>query len=423
MKQTSAVSGFYKISLEERIDFVAQFANLNSKDCQILKETGGLTLEQADQMVENAIGMIQTPLGIAVNFLINEKDYLVPMAIEEPSVIAAASNAAKIARVKGGFKASSTESLMIGQIQILDVKDFELVKSKILENKDRILTLANEQDPVLVSLGGGAKDLKVHLVPSQVGQMVVVHLLVDAKDAMGANAVNTMVEALTPLMEDITQGRVLLRILSNLAVHRLARAQAVFSKEKLGEGVVTRIIEAGAFAEADPFRATTHNKGVMNGISALMLATGNDTRAIEAGAHAYAAIKGKYGSLTHWEKTLEGDLKGTIELPMAVGIIGGATKINPVAKLSLKILGIKTARELAEVAAALGLAQNFAAIRALATEGIQKGHMALHARNIAVMAGAKGNEVAQVVQALIKEGKIRQTRAEEILKEMRREGK
>jgi hydroxymethylglutaryl-CoA reductase len=309
---------------------------------------------------------------------------------------------------------------MIGQIQILDVKDPKQAKTKIQQEKERILKLANEQDPVLVSLGGGAKDLEVRIIPSQVGEMVVVHLIVDAKDAMGANAVNTMAEALTPLMEEITKGRVLLRILSNLAVERLARAEAVFSKEKLGEEVVARIIEAGAFAEADPYRATTHNKGVMNGITALMLATGNDTRAIEAGAHAYAAINGKYGSLTHWEKTPSGDLKGTIELPMAVGIIGGATKVNPVAKLSLKILGIKTARELAEVAAALGLAQNFGAIRALATEGIQKGHMALHARNIAVMAGAKGNEVTQVVQALIKEGKIRQKRAEEILKEIRK---
>jgi hydroxymethylglutaryl-CoA reductase len=420
MTRTSAISGFYKLSPQERIDIVAKFAKLSSEDRDILKQTGGLTLEQADQMVENAIGMIQTPLGIAVNFLINGKDYLVPMAVEEPSVIAAASNAAKIARVKGGFTTTSTESLMIGQMQILDVKKPKAAQANIIQRKDEILTLANQQDPVLVSFGGGAKDLEVHLIPSDVGLMVVVHLLVDAKDAMGANAVNTMVEALTHLMEEITQGRVLLRILSNLAIHRLARAQALFSKEKLGEEVISRILEAGAFAEADPFRATTHNKGVMNGVTALMLATGNDTRAIEAGAHAYAAIKGKYGSLTHWERTPHGDLKGTIELPMAVGIIGGAIKINPVAKLSLRILGIKTARELAEVAAALGLAQNFAAIRALATEGIQKGHMALHARNIAVMAGAKGNEIAQVVQALIKEGKIKQTRAEEILKEMRK---
>ncbi len=420
MTRTSAYSGFYKLTPQKRLEVVAEFAGLTSEECKILQETGGLTLEQANRMIENAIGTIRTPLGIAVNFLINGKDYLIPMAIEEPSVVAAASHAAKIARVRGGFTTSSTEAVMIGQIQTLDVPNPELAQKRIFERKKEILALANEQDPILVSLGGGARDLKTHILTSPVGEMLVLHLLVDVKDAMGANAVNTMVEALAPLVEEITQGRVVLRILSNLAVYRLARAKGIFSKGELGEDVISRIIEAVAFAEADPFRAATHNKGVMNGISAVILATGNDTRAIEAGAHAYAAIPGKYGSLTHWERTPEGDLQGSIELPMAVGIVGGATKVNPVAKLALKILGIKTARELGEVAAAVGLAQNFAAIRALATEGIQKGHMALHARNIATMAGAKGDEVQRVVQALIKEGKIRQDRAEAILKEIRK---
>ncbi|MHA1917977.1 MAG: hydroxymethylglutaryl-CoA reductase, degradative [Candidatus Ranarchaeia archaeon] len=419
VKTTSEYSGFYKLTPKERIEYVAKFANLTPEECDIIQNLGGISLDQAEHMVENVIGTIRIPLGLGMNFLINGKDYLIPMATEEPSVVAAASHASKIARIKGGFKTSSTDSLMIGQIQVLDIIDSETTKEKIMKNKDLLLKIANEQDPILTSFGGGAKDIEIRILDSDFGKMLIVHLIVDTKDAMGANAVNTMVEALSLPVEEMTGGRVLLKILSNLAVYRLAKAKAVFSKEKLGEKTISNILEAAEFARVDPYRAATHNKGIMNGISSLILATGNDTRAIEAGAHAYASISGKYTSLTKWSKNESGDLVGSIELPMAVGIIGGATKTHPVAKLAIKILGIKTAKELAEVAATLGLAQNFAAIRALATEGIQKGHMALHARNIAIMAGAKGEQVQKVTDLLVKEGKIRLNEAERILSELK----
>lgn len=420
MAKTSQISGFYKLPPEERLKIVKEFANLGDGEVKAIQSTGALAIEQVDRMIENVIGTFDVPLGIATNFLINGKDYLIPMAIEEPSVVAAASNSAKMARVKGGFEASSTEPVMIGQIQLVDVEDVTKAKEEIQSKKEEILELANQQDPILVKFGGGAKDIDVKVIDTIKGPMAIIHLLVDCRDAMGANAVNTMAEAVSPLIEEITGGKALLRIISNLAVFRLARARAVFSKDAIGgEEVVDGIINAYAFAAADPYRCATHNKGIMNGITAVVLATGNDTRAIEAGAHSYAAFRGEYKPLTSYEKNKDRDLVGSIEIPMAVGLIGGATAIHPVAKANVKILGVKTASELGEVMAAVGLAQNFAALRALATEGIQRGHMSLHARNIAQMAGAKENEIDRVVERLVAERKVRVDRAKEILDELR----
>lgn len=417
--KTSEIPGFYRLSPEERLKIVREFAGLSDEEAEVLRKTGALGLDRANRMIENVIGTTELPLGVAVNFLINGRDYLIPMAIEEPSVVAAASNAAKMARVKGGFRASSTEPLMIGQIQLTGVDDPFGAKEAILSEKGRIIQIANEQDPTLVKLGGGAKGLEARVLDTAAGAMVVVHLIVDTRDAMGANVVNTMAEAVAPFIERITGGRVYLRIVSNLAVLRLARAEAVFAKESLGgEEVVEGVIQAHALAAADPYRCATHNKGVMNGVVAIALATGNDTRALEAGAHAFAAMGGGYRPLTTWERTGDGDLLGRIELPVAVGIVGGATASNPVAKVCLKILGVKTARELGEVMAAVGLAQNLAALRALAAEGIQMGHMKLHARNIAAMAGAEGELIDEVAERLIRERKIRVDRAKEILQEM-----
>jgi len=419
MSKTSQISGFYKLSPEERIKIVKEFAGLSDDEVNLVRSMGGLKLELANRMVENVIGVMPVPLGIAVNFLINGKDYLIPMAIEEPSVIAAASNAAKMARVKGGFFANCTNPIMIGQIQAIDVKDPYGAKISIISAKEEIIAKANEQDPILVSLGGGAKDLDVKVIDTIKGPMVITELFVDCRDAMGANAVNTMVEAVAPIVERITKGRVLLRIVSNLATKRLARAKVVMDKETIGgEEVVDGIVNAFAFASADPYRCATHNKGIMNGIIAVALATGNDTRALEAGAHAYAARTGHYSPLTTWEKNEDGDLVGTIELPMAVGLVGGATAVHPIARISVKILGVKSALELAEVMASVGLAQNFAALRALVTEGIQRGHMKLHARNVAIMAGAKGDLVDKIASKMVEERKVRIDRAKELLKEM-----
>ncbi len=422
MNRSSRISGFYRLSIEERLRLVKEFAELTDQEVEVLRMTGALKADQADRMIENVIGTMELPLGIAVNFRINGKDYLIPMAIEEPSVVAAASNAAKMARAKGGFRTSSTEPLMIGQIQLTEVEDPPKAKQAILSKKEEILEMANEQDPVLVELGGGARDLEVRIVDSEVGPMVVVHLIVDTRDAMGANVVNTMAEAVAPFIERISGGKFCLRIVSNLAARRLARAEAIFAKEELGgEEIVDAIIRAYALAAADPYRCATHNKGIMNGIIAVALATGNDTRALESGAHSYAAFRDGYHPLTEWKKDENGDLVGRIEVPVAVGIIGGATKVNPIARVNLKILGVKSARELGEVMAAVGLAQNLAALRALAAEGIQAGHMRLHARNIAVMAGAEGELVDKVVERLVREKKIRIDRAKEILEELRGE--
>ena len=417
-KKSSQISGFYKLPVNERVKVIKKFANLDDNETKLLSSC--LDTSIANRMIENVLGSFEIPLGIAVNFKINGKDYLIPMATEETSVVAAASNAAKLARIKGGFKTECTESLMIGQIQILHMDDIVGAAQKLMSKKKEILALANEQDKVLVKFGGGAKDIEVRILDSEIGKMIVVHLVVDVRDAMGANAVNTMCEALTPMMEEITGGKVRLRIISNLADKRIAKAKAVFDKEKMGgEHVVDAFLESYNLAAVDPYRAATHNKGIMNGIDALIIATGNDFRAIEAGAHAYAARNGQYTSLSRYYKDKNGNLVGELELPMAVGIIGGAGNIHPKAKVCKKILGIKTAKELAEIVVSVGLAQNFAAVFALSTVGIQKGHMSLHAKNIAVMAGAKGEEIDKVANQIVKEGKIKLDRAEEILKEIR----
>jgi hydroxymethylglutaryl-CoA reductase len=421
LNKTSAISGFYKLSIDERLKVVKEFADLTDEEIGMLKASSSLSLELADRMIENVIGVFPMPMGIAVNFLINRKDYLIPMVIEEPSVVAAASYGAKMTRSKGGIFTSSTEPIMIGQIQAVKIKDPYRARMAIIEAKDEILKKANEQDPMLVSVGGGAKDLRVKVIDTIRGPMVITELLVDCRDAMGANAVNTMCEAVAPLIERITGGKVFLRIVSNLATERLARAWTIVDKNAVGgDEVVDGIIEAYAFAAADPYRAATHNKGILNGVIAVALATCNDHRAIEAGAHAYAARTGRYLPLSVWEKNEEGDLVGSIEMPMAVGIIGGATKVHPIAKIALKILGVKSARELAEVMAAVGLAQNLAALRALAHEGIQRGHMSLHARNIAIMAGATGELIDVIAERMVEERKIRMDRARELLEEYKR---
>ncbi|HIH37060.1 MAG TPA: hydroxymethylglutaryl-CoA reductase, degradative [Methanocellales archaeon] len=418
MKKTSRISGLYKLSPQERLEKVKEFTNLDDESVENIRKSGALSIDQADKMIENVIGVIELPLGIATNFVINGKDCLIPMAIEEPSVIAAASNGAKMARDKGGFTANTTEQIMIGQIQLI-CEDIEEAKNSILGARKQILKMANEQNPTLLKLGGGAKDIEVRIIETPTGKMVITHLLVDCRDAMGANTVNTMCEAVASLIERLTSGRAYLRIVSNLADKRLARSKAVFSKKALGgDDVVDAILQAYYFAAADPYRCATHNKGIMNGVTAVALATGNDTRAVEAGAHAYASLSGKYSPLTTYEKNEDGDLVGAIELPLAVGLVGGATKVHPVAIANVKILGVKTVSELAEVMASVGLAQNLAALRALATEGIQRGHMSLHAKNIAVMAGSTGDMVDRVANALVREGRIRLDRAKELLEEL-----
>jgi hydroxymethylglutaryl-CoA reductase len=413
---SSEISNLYKMSVEERLKIVREFANLDEKEAQAIGSLAGL---KAD-MIENVIGAIPVPLGVATNFMINTKDYLVPMAIEEPSVVAAASNAAKMARKNGGFRTSNTGPVMIGQIQTVRVRDPFRARMDILANKESLLKKANDQDPKLVSVGGGAKDLEVKVIDTARGQMVISELIVDCRDAMGANAVNTMAEAIAPEIERIAKGKVFLRIISNLATRRVVRSSAVFDKDALGgDEVVDGIIDAYVFADSDPYRCATHNKGIMNGVIAVALATGQDTRALEAGAHSYAARHGHYRSLTTYEKDENGNLVGTIELPVAVGLIGGASAVHPVAKACVKILGVKSAIELAEVIASVGLAQNFAALRALSAEGIQRGHMKLHARNVAASAGATGELVDLVAQKMIEERKVRFDRAQELISELK----
>ncbi|MEJ2243344.1 MAG: hydroxymethylglutaryl-CoA reductase, degradative [Candidatus Bathyarchaeota archaeon] len=420
----SQISGFYKLTPQERMKHVKEFAGLTDEEVEILQSTGALKMELADVMIENVIGAFSLPLGIAMNFVVNNKEYMIPMVTEEPSVVAAASYGAKMARKKGGFFTSSTDPMMIGQIQAVNIHEPFGAKMKILSAKDEILKNANDQDSILLSVGGGAKDLQVKVIDTKTGPMVITELYVDCRDAMGANAVNTMTEAIAPMIEKITGGRVYLRILSNLAVKRLARAWAIIAKEAVGgEDVVDGIVQAYNFGVVDPFRASTNNKGVMNGIVAVVSATGNDHRAIESGAHAFAVRNGQYTSLTHWEKNSDGDLVGSIELPMAIGIIGGATKVHPTAKVALKILGVKSANELGEVCAAVGLAQNLAALRALVNEGIQRGHMNLHARNLAITAGASGKLVEMVVERMVKEKQVRMSRAKDILEEYKQKGK
>lgn len=413
--KSSSYSGFFKLPVEDRLNEVAEFAALTEEEKSIIFSGNALDMEKADHMVENVIGRFALPMGVGLNFIINGREVVIPMVSEEPSVIAACTNAAKMAREGGGFTASSSGNIMIGQIQMLNIAAPFAAKSKILENKAEIIRICNEKDPVLVSFGGGVKDVEVRVIDSIVGPMVIVHLLVDTLDAMGANAVNTMAEAVSPYIEELTGGTAELRILSNLAVHRVVRARATWTKEALGgEEVVDKIINAYAFAAADPYRAATSNKGIMNGITPVVLATGNDTRAIESGAHSYAARNGKYTSLTTWEKDENGNLVGVIELPMAVGLVGGATKIHPQAQVAVKILGVKTAAELGQIIACAGLANNLAAMKALATEGIQRGHMSLHARNLANTVGAKGEVLEKIVKQMVADKKVRLEYAQEL---------
>jgi hydroxymethylglutaryl-CoA reductase len=423
---SSRISGFYNWTLEERLDWLANAAGLAAGEIAILRGEDGLSLEQADRMIENVTGRYTLPLGIALNFTVNGRDVLVPMVVEEPSVVAGASFAAKLARAGGGFCVETSAPHMIGQIQVLDLANPETARAALLAAREQILARADEVDPVIRRLGGGARDLQVRILSdTPVGPMLVVHLIYDVRDAMGANAVNTACERLAPQIEEITGGRVGLRILSNLADRRTARAECAIPVETLafadfeGARVARSIVEAWAFAAADPYRATTHNKGIMNGIDAVAMATGQDWRAIEAGAHAYAARSGHYTSLSTWHQDDRGNLVGRLELPLAVGIVGGATRSHPTAQVALKLLGVETAQELAEVMAAVGLAQNLAAIRALATEGIQKGHMALHARQVALAAGAEGEEIERVARRMVEQGVVRSDRAQEILHTVR----
>jgi len=424
---SSRLAGFYDLPLEKRIERVAQWAALTQDETATLRGASGLDLARANLMIENAVGLYGLPLGIATNFVVNGRDVLVPMAIEEPSVVAGASFAAKLARAGGGFRAITTPPEMIGQIQVLDVAEPWSARFDLLAAREELLALADASDPVIVNAGGGARDLQVRVFEhTPVGPMLVVHLVLDCRDAMGANAVNTACETLAPRVEQITGGRVLLRILSNLAERRLARARCTAPVEALagenfpGEQAARGVVEAWAFAAADPYRAATHNKGIMNGVDAVVMATGNDWRAVEAGAHAYAARSGRYTSLSTWARDAGGNLAGTLEMPLAVGVVGGATRVHPTARVALKILGVRTARELAEIVVAVGLAQNLAALRALATEGIQRGHMRLHARQVAIAAGAGEHEIESVVQRMVSEGVIRPDRAETILSEVRR---
>lgn len=410
----SSISKFFEKTRKERLDAVGNFANLSAEELEILQSNdGGISFEKADKMVENAIGTFSLPLGVATSFKINGKDYLVPMVIEEPSVIAAASKGAKIARIRGGFEATANESYSIGQIQLLDTDANSAVK--ILESSKEIINLANSKSNTLSKMNKGAKEVSCKDIDTPLGKMLIVELLIDVGDAMGANVTNTMCEAVSPLLEKITGGRSLLRILSNYSTRRIAKATAVFDKKEIGEDVVDDIILAYQFADNDVYRAVTHNKGIMNGVIAVANATGQDSRAIEAAANAYAARSGRYRSLSKWAKDNEGNLVGTLELPLSVGIIGGIANVHPIAKVCMKILGVSSAQELACVMTATGLAQNYSAIRALSTEGIQKGHMRLHARNLAAAAGAQPDQVDKIVQKMIEEKKISLDRAKEIL--------
>ncbi len=419
MTRTSRIPGFYQLSLDERIALLRDWANLTDDEATLLREGCALELAQADHMVENVVGVYGLPLGIAVNFQVNGRDVLVPMVVEEPSVIAAASHAARLARDGGGFQAESDPPVMIGQVQVLDVPDPEAAGAVVRAARADILAEANRHLPGLVALGGGAQDVEVRVLTP----MLVVHLLIDVRDAMGANAVNTAAEAVAPMIARLTGGRVNLRILSNLADRRLTRVRCRVPASSLardsvpGEAVVRGIVEAQVLAEVDPYRAATHNKGILNGIDAVVVATGNDWRAVEAGAHAYAARSGQYRALTEWRQDSAGDLVGYLELPLARGIVGGTTRVHPLARLALKILAVESAQQLAQIAAAVGLAQNLGALRALATEGIQQGHMTLHARQIAIAAGATGEQIERVAEQLVAEGNIRLARAQEILRE------
>jgi hydroxymethylglutaryl-CoA reductase len=430
MSSTNDFAGLYKLTQTERLQKLAEYANLQTDDLAALN--AGLSADQAEVMIENVIGRYTLPLGLATNFLLNGQNFVVPMVVEEPSIVAGVSYAAKLARAGGGFQTSSSEPLMVGQVQILDLTDLEEAAAKLMAAKPQLLAEANQHHPTMQKLGGGAKNIECRPLPeTPAGPMLIAHILYDCRDAMGANAVNTAVEAVAPLIEQITGGRVNLRILSNLTDRRTARAECLIPVEQLardglpGDQIARSIFEAWAFAAADPYRAATHNKGVMNGIDAVAIATGNDWRALEAGAHAYAARNGRYTSLTEWSLMTTADgrppsaevthLRGVLDMPLSVGTVGGATRTHPTARVSLKILGQPNARLLAEIMVAVGLAQNLAAIRALASEGIQRGHMRLHARQVALAAGAKGTQVQEIANKLVAMDNIRVEKARELV--------
>lgn len=420
MSVNSRLPGFYKLSPVDRLRTATLAAGVQEADVSALVPADADMLAIADRMIENVVGALSIPVGIAANFTIDGRDYLVPMATEEPSVVAAASNMASVARRHGGFHTSADLPIMVSQVQVVGVADPRGARLRLYEAEPELLALANEQDPLLIRLGGGAKGIEVRIVEATGATYVVLHLHVDVRDAMGANAVNTMAEAIAPRVAEIAGGRVRLRILTNKADRRLARVRAVFDRDALGGAdVVSGIVDAFRFAAADPYRAATHNKGIMNGITAVVLATGNDTRAVEAGAHCHAAAAGRYTSLSHYEVNADGHLVGTLEVPMAVGLVGGATKTHPAARSAVRLLGVKSAQELARIVVSVGLAQNVGALRALAAEGIQKGHMSLHARNVAAAAGATGEEIEAVVERLKTGGHVRLDKAEEILTELR----
>lgn len=422
MTRDSRLPNMRSLTPQQRLHRVAEAAGLDAQDRALLAQAGALPLDVADGMIENVVGTFELPLGIASNFRVNGKDVLVPMVVEEPSVVAAASFMAKLARDSGGFFTSSTAPLMRAQIQIVGMSDPYGVRQIVLENKAEIMARANAKDTVLIAMGGGCKDIEVHVFDSTPrGPMVVAHLIVDVRDAMGANTVNTMAETVSAYIEQITSATVRLRILSNLADLRLARARVTLSPETLatadytGSEVIEGVLDAYTFAKIDPYRAATHNKGIMNGIDPVIVATGNDWRAVEAGAHAYAAQSGRYTSLTRWEKNSDGHLVGSIELPMPVGLVGGATKTHPLARWALRVMQVQSAQELGEIAAAVGLAQNLGALRALSTEGIQRGHMALHARNIALLAGASGGDIQRIAAQMAQEKNVSVDRAKALL--------
>ena len=429
--ENSRIEGFYKLSVSERRELLGELAGLNQEQKNAWGESGELDEDAADRMIENVVGTYSLPIGVATNFVIDGSHYAIPFVLEEPSVVAAASNMAKRCLVKGGFKSENDDPVMIGQIQVVGCSDPELARKSILDEKENLISKCNDVDPILVKFGGGCKNIEVRIIETGSGPMVILHIHVDCRDAMGANAVNTMAEEIAPAVEEITGGTVILRIISNLAVLRLARVSAVFTPEEMsdkggnsiqGSEVIEGVIQAYHFAEADPFRATTHNKGIMNAISAVALACGQDWRAIEAGAHSYASHDRRYGSLTQWSKDDEGNLIGSIEVPMAVGLVGGAVRVHPAARANVALLGLDTADELAKVMAAAGLAQNLGALRALATVGIQAGHMKLHVRNMAVTAGAEGEEVDIVASSLRqKGGRITQAAVIEELRKLRGE--
>ena len=427
---SSRLEGFYKLSVSERREMLAKIAGLTPEQVEAWSSSGELSEDSADRMIENVIGTYSLPIGVATNFIIDGEYYLIPFVLEEPSVVAAASNMAKRCHANGGFTSDNDDPVMIGQIQVVGCDNPEAAKASVLENSAKLIESCNAVDPILVKFGGGCRDIRARIIETDSGPMVIVHILVDCRDAMGANAVNTMAETIAPKIEGMTGGTVILRIISNLAVHRLARVSAVFSPEEIsdkgdarqGSEVIDGVLQAYHFAKADPFRATTHNKGIMNAISPVAIACGQDWRAVESGAHSFAAHERVYGSLTHWEKDSEGNLVGSIELPMAVGLVGGAVRVHPAAQANVALLGITSADELAKVMAAAGLAQNLGALRALATVGIQAGHMKLHVRNMAVTAGAEDGEV-DIVAARLRErgGRITQKAVEEELASLRAE--